>query len=126
MKTHTAANLLGLDPNSLSKSQRISISKMLNNNQSALMLAALELRRLKRQGGASGSQLLSNYNSGNPQGGLTDVGQRSTLYLREIASAMGIRGSFGNGANADDGEWLAQMKAKMAMERKAKRDAKGN
>jgi len=88
------------------------------------MLAALELRRLRREGGASGSLLSSQYNSGNSQGGLTPVGQRSAPYQHLIADAMGISGSSGSGSGADTGEWLAQMKAQMAQKRKEKRDAK--
>jgi len=91
MKVETAAPLLGLDPEKITQQNRGLIVGTLQKPKSAIMLVAMELKRLKDARGEvlTGALLASAYNTGNSNmQELTEVGIRSELHIKEIIAAL--------------------------------------
>jgi hypothetical protein len=92
MKIETAAPHLGMDPEQLTNEQRAEIVKKLENPESAILLVALELKRLKDERTDyyfPASLLGSAYNTGDPDiESPTEVGLRGFEYYKEIGDAL--------------------------------------
>jgi hypothetical protein len=88
MKVDTAARLLGVSE-PITKNCRIMIMNALEDPAFALLLAAMELNRVAGSSDETSDEIvLSRYNTGNPDGGMTEVGQRSTEFKSEILDSL--------------------------------------